>query len=106
MISALEVIKGGGVFDLPEIGGEECQERWVRFYFVFVWGFFLRCAHLYFYDKDDKEITAVRQWCCRKNAAGIIEVASVIKWSEASGQVAAGLFMTGGNWVLPTRTTS
>lgn len=36
--------EGGGVFDLPEIDGEECQER---------------CAHLYFYDKDDNQITAL-----------------------------------------------
>ena len=71
MTSALKVIKGGGVFDLPEIEGEECQERWVLFYFVFVWGFFRRCAHLYFYDKDDNQITAVRQWCRQQNATGI-----------------------------------
>ena len=33
---------------------------------------------------------------------GGIEVASVINLLEASGRVAAGLFMTRGNWVLPT----
>ena len=27
VILQIEVIKGGGVFDLPEIAGEECQER-------------------------------------------------------------------------------
>ena len=31
----------------------------------------------------------------------VIEVASVINLSEASGRVAAGLFMRRGNWVLP-----